>query len=317
MGRHYHDLEIEIDQCCCQQKEIRVLESSFHRPREKFQLDPEKQAALQSKVDRFQDILLKTCSARERRELAEEIGVELFDILLPGEIKRAWERSYDALRGQDGLRFRLSFGSDYDHELGAMPWELLTYPDKRQTLGNDPKTPVARYLDLGERIRPLEVAPPLKILAVIAGPDPRISGRFEYSLIDPDHHRNHLDAIIGRTKYLQIRFLHELAEEKRATLSALREELTRAQIEGSPYHAVHILCHGGFEKGSNEGMLLLEREDGSEHAVTARELAKRLTPEVKLVILTSCNTGQIPVPRTGKGHPFAGVASALVAAGRP
>ena len=46
--------------------------------------------------------------------------------------------------------------------------------------------------------------------AVIAGPDPSVSGRFEYSLIDPDHHRNHLDTIIGRTKYLQIRFLHHL-----------------------------------------------------------------------------------------------------------
>ncbi len=317
MSRHYHDLEIEIDQCCCQQKEIRVLESSFDRPRERFQLGQDKREALKSKVDRFQSILLKVDHARERRELAEKIGVELFEILLPGKIKRAWERSYDALRGQDGLRFRLSFGSEYDHDLGALPWELICHPEKRQTLGNNPKTPVARYLDLGERIRPLEVAPPLKILAVIAGPDPKISGRFKYSSIQPEHHRNHLDAIIGRTQYLQIRFLHELAEGKRATLSALREELTRAQTEGSPYHAVHILCHGGFERESNEGMLLLERQDGSEHAVTARELARSLTSEVKLVLLTSCNTGQIPVPRTGTGHPFAGVASALVAAGLP
>jgi hypothetical protein len=63
--------------------------------------------------------------------------------------------------------------------------------------------------------------------------------------------------------------------------------------------------------------LFLEADDGSEAVVTGRQLARQLTDEVRLVLLASCKTGQVPVLRKGGQHAFVGVASAMVAAGVP
>jgi hypothetical protein len=51
--------------------------------------------------------------------------------------------------------------------------------------------------------------------------------------------------------------------------------------------------------------------------VTGAELARMLTHDVRLVVLASCSTGKIPAVRRNGRHPFAGVASAVVAAGKP
>jgi len=320
----YHDLEIELDRCCCGEPEIRVLRSTFDRPRARFEWDDDRRQALEAKVAEFDDLLLRRFAdlgkddevTRRRRELAEEIGVELFHLLLPKEIGRACQRSVDALRDRDGLRLRLSFGREYDHELGGLPWEMLCRPDTRRFIANDQTTPVARYLDLSERIRPLEVMPPLKVLIVIASPDPATSERFRYQAIDKATHRGPLSDAIGSATYLEARFLHELTASGFSTLPEMQRVLQEAETANSPYHAVHILCHGGFDRG-DRGVLFFEREDGSEHIVDARLLAEMLTRDIRLVVLASCNTGRIPIPRRGGNHPFAGVASALVAEGVP
>lgn len=315
MTIRYHDLEIELDRNCSGEPEIRILRSTFDRPRAPFVFEQEDRKRIEAKVQEFDELLLKTGSENRRRALAEDIGVELHQVLLPGEIGRTCERCLDALRDKEGLRLRLSFGRDYDHALGSLPWELACHPQTRRFISNDARFSVARYLDLGEHIQPLDVEPPLKILAVIASPDPATSKEFKYSRIGKETHRQALDEAIGRATYLQVRFLHEVVEGERTTLTAMRKELKDAEFAGSPYHAVHILCHGGFKNA--EGVLLFERPDGSEHLVTARELGRMMTPDVRLVVLASCNTGKIPIPRIGGRHPFSGVASALVAAGKP
>ncbi len=320
----YHDLEIELDQCCCGKPEIRVLRSTFDRPRAPFQLDDGRREALEKKVAEFDYLLLRRFAnldkddkaARRRSELAEAIGIELFQLRLPGDIGRACERSVDALRDGDGLRLRLSFGREYNHDLGGLPWELICRPDTRRFIANDQTTPVARYLDLSERIRPLEVEPPLKVLVVIASPDPATSKRHKYQAIDTPTHRDPLVKAIGSATYLEARFLHELTDSGRSTLPGMQRVLQEAETAGSPFHAVHILCHGGFGR-DNRGVLFFERADGSEHCVDARLLAEMLTRDIRLVVLASCSTGRIPIPRWGGNHPFAGVASALVAEGVP
>ncbi len=320
----YHDFEIELDRCCCDQPEIRVLRSTFDRPRAPFKLDDRRREALEKKVAEFDDLLLRRFAdldddddaARRRKELAESIGVELFDLLLPGDIGRACKRSVDALRGRDGLRLRLSFGHEYNHDLGGLPWEMICRPDTRKFIANDQTTPVARYLDLSERIRPLEVVPPLKVLVVIASPDPSTSKFYNYQSIDKPTHRRPLAEAIGSATYLEARFLHELSDSGSSALPEMQRVLQEAETAGSPFHAVHILCHGGFGS-DNWGVLFFEREDGSEHLVDARMLAEMLTRDIRLVVLASCSTGRIPIPRRGGNHPFAGVASALVAEGIP
>jgi|GEM_PF-5674928 len=308
--RKYQDLEIELSQCCCGEPEIRVLESTFDRPREPFVLEEAQQRMLEAKVEEFEKLLITGAdNARCRRKLSEEIGRALYDLLFPGAIGKTFLRSYDALRGDDGLRIRLSFGTPYDRDLGGLPWELICDPEKGRFIASAPETPVARYLDLGERIRPLKVVPPLKVLAVIACPDPATSKLYNYSKIEKDPHRLVLEEAINARKYLEVDVLEE------ASLPALRQKLKQAEIHGAPYHAVHFLGHGGFDE-EDEGVLFFERADGSEHMVTARELARQLTDTVCLIVLASCSTGKIPVMRQGGRHAFTGVASALVAHGK-
>lgn len=330
MGIHYHDLEIELDRNSSGDPEIRILRSTFDRPRAPFTFDPEHKKSIIAKVEEFDNLLAeahpddpkdleKAQKAKEapdrRRELADEIGMELYNVLLPGEIGRTCERSGDGLRSHEGLRLRLSFGGNYDHELGGLPWELICHPQTGRFISNNERYSVARYLDLGERIQPLDVEAPLKVLVVIASPDPKTSKHFEYSTIDKEPYRASLGEAIGQAVHLQVRFLHEVVDDGRVTLTALRDELKAADANGSPYHVVHIVCHGGFK--GDEGILHFEREDGSEYVVTARALARRFPSSVRLVVLASCGTGKIPAPRLAGGHPFSGVASALVAKGMP
>jgi hypothetical protein len=336
MTIRYHDLEIEIDRCCCGEQEIRILESTYDRPRARFTLGDPQRAALEAMVAEFDELLLGDAEhASRRRELAEAIGIELYELLLSGPIGRTFERCLAALGSGEGLRLRLSFGSSqghqfgspaagtavegsgevearsYDHRLGSLPWELLCHPKTHRFIGNQPETPVVRYLDLDGRIEPLDVEPPLKVLAVIASPDPATSKMYRYTKIEPEPHREILRAAIGAAKYLQLRF----PKDDKATLAALHSELIEAERAGKPFHAVHFLGHGGFDE-DGEGALFFERDDGSEHLVTGRELAAQLTEHVRLVVLASCDTGRIPLMRRNGQHPFAGVASALVAAGK-
>lgn len=315
MNTKFKKLEIELDRNCSNQPEIRVLQSTFDRPREPFNFPEEDRKKIDAKVQEFSQILLTKDNEDRRRQLAEEIGVDLYRILLPNKIGRTCERSFDALAPDEGLQLRLSFGRDYDHQLGSLPWELACKPETRRYIGKNQRFSVARYLDIGEQIPPLEVKPPLKVLVVLASPDPATSEEFGYSSICKEYHHRVLEEAIGQAKNLQVRFLDQLVDDGRATLGALRNELRDARLADSPYHAVHILCHGSFRK--NEGILFFERSDGSEQVVTGRELADSLTPEVRLVVLASCSTAKIPIPRVAGRHPFAGVASALVACGKP
>lgn len=312
MALHYQDLEIEIDRCCCGEQEIRILESTYDRPRKRFVLGDKRRRAIAKKVGDFDRLLLSgEDDASRRRQLAEAIGVELYKILLSGPIGRTFERCHAAALGAgEGLRLRLSFGHPYDRELGSLPWELLCNPESRRFLSSEQRTPIVRYLDLGERIEPLVVAAPLRVLIVVAAPDPASSKYYEYSEIDPDPHFEVLERAIGGAKHLQARRLEQ------ATLAALREKLIGAERAGKPFHAVHFVGHGGFNE-DDEGALFFEREDGAEHMVTGAELARMLTPDVRLVVLASCSTGKIPAVRRNGPHPFAGVASAVVAAGKP
>jgi len=305
----YQDFEIELSRCCCGEPEIRVLESTTNRPRVRFELGDEQRSAIEAKVATFERLLFNPkVDGRERKELSEEIGRDLYHLLLPEPIRRTFTRSLDVLhQTNDGLRIRLSFGTPYDHELGGLPWELLYDPSGR-FLAADARTPVARFLDLDDPIAPLRVGQQLRVLGVIACPDDRLSDRFTYSRIDPAPHRAVIAGAIQPTRYLQVDFLHDRGP---VTASALREYLMDAEAAGKPFHAIHFLGHGGFD-AAGEGALFFERETGEEHLVTGRELAELLPRSVRLVVLASCNTGKIPTMRSGSKHAFTGVASGLL-----
>lgn len=91
-------------------------------------------------------------------EAAKVFGGRLFEALFGGEVRSAFRSSLDeAGRQHAGLRIRLRLADT--PALSHLPWEFLYDTARRQFLVLSIETPLVRYLDLSERVRPLAVTP--------------------------------------------------------------------------------------------------------------------------------------------------------------
>jgi CHAT domain len=307
----YEELEIEVGRCLCGEGEVRILGSRFDRPRERFRpsYDVEELNRRLEELDKLQ-LAQGPEAASMRKQLAESIGQDLYQALLPGRVRQTFGNSLAALRTvraerNVGLRIRLSFGeaSRYIPEVVGLPWELLCSPETLEFPSSTPETPLVRYLDLERPVESVKITPPIRILGVLASPR-------ELRLIDREMHEGILRGACGRNGLLELKLLRP------PTLSALREQLDHDRANGKPIHVVHFLGHGAFDD-NGEGALNFEHPDGSRHRVSGRDLARALGGfrEVRLVVLSTC-VGARMMRRRGQ-HPFAGSASALVAGGLP
>jgi len=77
---------------------------------------------------------------------------------------------------------------------------------------------------------------------------------------------------------------------------------------------LHFVGHGGFDTQAQDGVLILEDEQGRGRRVSGQSLATVLTDHapLRLVVLNSCEGA-----RTARADPFAGVAQSLVQQGIP
>ena len=137
-GIEYEELEIEVSRCLCGQQEVRILDSVYNRPRERF--EPSYDAKeMNRRLERLDELFLLGDEAEgERRILAESIGKDLYAALLPGQVRQTFSMSLAALRRvrayrNVGLRLRLSFGEAglYVPEIVGLPWELLAPQTRR------------------------------------------------------------------------------------------------------------------------------------------------------------------------------------------
>jgi len=304
----YEELEIEVGSCLCGQGEVRILSSRFDRPRERFR--PSYNAVeLNQRLERLDELQLAQDSeaVSMRKQLAESIGKDLFEALLPGRVRQTFAKSLASVRTAErnvGLRIRLSFGeaSRYLPEVVGLPWELLCSPETLEFPSSAPETPMVRYLDLERPVQPVKIEPPLRILGVLASPE-------GLRPIDRHAHEEILRDACGGNDL-------ELDLLQPPTLSALHEQLDQSRATGKPIHVIHFLGHGGFDD-NGEGALNFEYPNGSRHRVSGRDLARTLGGfrELRLVVLSAC-VGARMMRRRGQ-HPFAGSASALVAGGLP
>ena len=103
--------------------------------------------------------------------------------------------------------------------------------------------------------------------------------------------------------------LLELVVLTEATLSNLQRALLQ------DVHVFHFIGHGGFDDGTQEGVLALEREDdGGNHFVSGARLGTLLhdASTLQLAVLNACEGA-----RTNRRDAFSGVAQALVRQGLP
>ena len=224
-------------------------------------------------------------------ELVRRFGGDLFTSMFAGHVRDLYRDAYaGAQRSHRGLRITL--GLTDTPELMDLPWEYL-YEDPA-FLSISTWTPVVRYLELPRSRPPIEVTPPLRILAMVSRPSDAVA-------LDVDLERSKLESALAGVSArgaVEIRWLEQ------ATLSALQRELRRAD-----YHVFHYIGHGDYDPALGDGVLLLEDEYGKARRVRGSQLGTMLADEttLRLAVLNACEGA-----RSSTSDPFAGVASSLV-----
>lgn len=237
-------------------------------------------------------------------------GQRLFDAVFDGDVGMGLIRSLDeAERQQKGLRIQLRLDSP---ELADLPWEFLYASSLDRFLILSNQTVLVRYLELPQGEKPLQVSPPLRILAVISDPSDVAKLNVEAEWIRMS------DALLP----LQGNGLLTLERLSEATLPALQSRLQQEP----PVHILHFIGHGYFEpalpaseKGEQgeqggSGGLVFEEADGRSRLVDAVDLATTLRDHktLRLLFLNACEGA-----RGGRVDAFAGTAQKLVQQGIP
>jgi hypothetical protein len=191
-------------------------------------------------------------------EAVRSVGKRLYEAVFSDGVRDCWAGSLSRAQARNaGLRLRLRI-SDAP-ELNNVPWEYLFNPSQNQFLSLSEYTPLIRYLDLPQRIRPLTIDAPLEILVMISSPNDHIG-------LDVEAEWAQLNkALAGLIDSGQVR-VKRLAEPR---LAALQREL-----RGASYHVLHFIGHGEFDAEKEEGALVLCDEMGRGRVVTGSASAQ-------------------------------------------
>jgi len=156
-----------------------------------------------------------------------------------------------------------------------------------------------RYLEVPRQILPLNIQPPLHVLTMISSPRefPQLDVEAEWKILN-----DALDDLIQRG-------LVSLTRLAQPTLLALQEQLRKEE-----YHVFHFIGHGTFSEYKEDGLLLLEDEQGAGAPVSGHYLGTLLHDEksLRLAVLNACEGA-----RTSVSDPYAGTAQQLVRQGIP
>ncbi|MDQ5825740.1 MAG: tetratricopeptide repeat protein, partial [Chloroflexota bacterium] len=201
--------------------------------------------------------------------------------------------------GHDRVGVRLRLRLVDVPELAGVPWEYIYNPALNRFLALSTETPLVRYLDMPERIRPLQVAQPLRVLVMLPSPS-------DYPELDVRQEWLNLNTTVAD---LQQAGLVELELLETSTLTGLQRQLRR-----NNYHIFHFIGHGAFDRNAADGLLILEDEDGRGRAVSGQDMALLLHDHasLRLAVLNACE-GAL----SALDDPFAGVAQSLVQGGLP
>lgn len=231
----------------------------------------------------------------------ETVGTELFRALFPGKLARLLARTLSRVEREPdrGLRIRLLFDP---HEPGlapvvALPWELLRNPDTGDFLARSHLTPVVRSLDVPRAAGRAPTSPPLRVLLVTAHPG-------HLPQLDLERERRAIETACEDPDWLEV----DLLEHPDPT------EL-RFRLQQGGHQVAHFMGHGDFDPDGGGRLLLADGDDVL--PVPGKLLADAVhhLPDLRLVVLNACDTGQMP--RWEGLDPFSGVATALVRAGLP
>ncbi len=230
-------------------------------------------------------------------ESVKKVGGSLFEAVFSEDILSLLNSSQAVAKSQGkGLRIRLRFNSP---EISDLPWEYLYNARQNRFLALSQQTPLVRYLEIPQPNAPLAVGLPLKVLVMVSSPSdyPPLDVEAEYSRL--------VEALQPLTSNGQV----SLERIDIATLETLQRQLRLGK-----HHIFHFIGHGGFDPGTQEGILIFEDQNNLGKRLSGQELGWLLHnyPSVQLVVLNACEGA-----RSGRQDPFAGVAQSLVQQGTP
>ncbi|GAA4232489.1 hypothetical protein GCM10022254_32480 [Actinomadura meridiana] len=228
------------------------------------------------------------------------LGRSVFDALIGDELAACVVGARaEADRHGRGLRLRFDLPSD----LHALPVETMRAPPEHslQTFGPDGNLSIVRSLPggpFGHRLPTGDCVPEkLNLLIAVATPAedglPRIDATAELAEL------REVPVIALRVETMY-----------NATLAKIEDWLSRA----AQPTAVLLIAHGRGAADGNDGMVLLEAEDGTADAVPGDVLSGMFirAPHLRLVVLNLCFSA-----RNSEREPFAGLAQAMIGRGIP
>jgi hypothetical protein len=277
---------------------VRSADAGEARGRFRLPFDP---AERTTQLQQLEIALLSNTPGRRRMSTGEStvrgFGQSLFDALFIGEIRAAYDVArHEAIRQEAGLSIKLRFESA---PLAALPWEFLYDARAGEYLCLSRTTPVVRYLEIAEPLRPLAVTTPLRILGVVASPS-------DLPSLDVANERGRLERALAD---LVARHLVELVWLEHPTWRELQRTLRTG-----PWHLFHFVGHGGFDAAAGEGVIVLLDDDGRADRVQAVNLGRLLGDHfpLRLAVLNACEGA-----RGDDLDVFSSAAATLVRRGTP
>jgi tetratricopeptide (TPR) repeat protein len=290
-----HDFELQIDPGDGVRYAVAVLRSPAGAARGVMTF-PFDRGALDAQLAGLEQALLDSSTVGDG-ELVQHFGSVLFDALIQGDIRTAYDRSRQITSAADqGLRLKLRILAP---ELLTVPWEFLFDTRSREFVALSRHTPVIRYLELLLPDPDFAVTPPLRILGVVAAPSdlPPLDIAREKRLLEQAL-RKQIDS--GQV---------ELVWLERATWRDLQDTLQQG-----PWHILHYSGHAFFDPRVGEGALVMTDETGAAWLLSATQLGRLLADHrsLRLAVLNACEGA-----RGDEQSPFSSVAAGLVQRGLP
>lgn len=231
-------------------------------------------------------------------QAAKTFGTRLFESIFSGSVHDVYQ---DALRSaeQEGNSLRLLLRLSDVPELVNVPWEYIFDPSLERFLALSTDTPFVRYLESPGQIFPFKVQLPLRILVMISSPRkyPQLDVEAEWNILN--------DALADLIRRGQV----SITRLEQPTLPVLQQQLRKEE-----YHVFHFIGHGTFSDFNEDGLLLLQDEQGAGAPVSGHYLGTLLHDEksLRLAVLNACEGA-----RTSTSDPYAGTAQQLVLQGIP